>query len=91
MSISRHDQARLSKNLLEIDRLSDRNDVTKKLVEISSLFLELSGFEDNGIAFDTSEYFHEKYNQQISGNVDTGWKQKAYDSLQAQLKSEKID
>jgi len=48
--------------------------------------LRLAGFKDNGIAFDMSEYLHEKVDRLRNGAVSDGWEEHARKSLMQQLR-----
>ena len=48
--------------------------------------LRLAGFKDNGIAFDMSEYLHEKVDRLRNGAVSDGWEEHAHKSLMQQLR-----
>ena len=86
MSLSRKAQKELARHIVEIDKLSDNPEVTKELYLISKEMLRLAGFKDNGIAFDMSEYLHEKVDRLRNGAVSDGWEEHARKSLMQQLR-----
>jgi len=85
MTIDRHEQAQFARSLLAIDRLTDNPEITKHLSDIAAQLLRMSGFEDNGVAFDVSEYLYEKVENLATHKEDDGWEKSAYDSLMQQL------
>lgn len=85
MSLSRKAQKELARHIVKIDKLSDNPEVTKELYLISIEMLRLAGFKDNGIAFDVSEYLHEKVDRLRNGAVSDGWEEHAHKSLMRQL------
>ena len=86
MSLSRKAQKELARHIVEIDKLSDNPEVTKELYLISIEMLRLAGFKDNGIAFDVSEYLHEKVDRLRNSAVSDGWEEHAHKSLMQQLR-----
>lgn len=85
MSLSRKSQIELARHIVEIDKISNDPRITKELYLISADLLRLSGFKDNGVALDLSEYLHEKVERLSSGIESDGWEEHAYKSLIDQL------
>ena len=85
MGLSRKAQKELARHIVEIDKLSDDPKVTEELYLISAEILRLAGFKDNGVAFDVSEYLHEKVERLSNGTVSDGWEEYAHKSLMQQL------
>lgn len=87
MAISREDQIEFANHLLPvIDRASDV-ETLERLHTLAALVLKWSGYENNGVAFDLSEYTYE-LTEAMRGEKDTGWKDEARRSLEAQLSTE---
>ena len=85
MSLSRKAQTELARHIVEIDKLSDDPKVTKELYLISAEIFRLSGFKDNGVAFDLSEYLYEKTTRLDNNTESNGWEESAYKFLMDQL------
>lgn len=73
MTLSRKTQVNLARHIIAIDELTDDPKITKE--------------KDNGVAFDVSEYLHEKAKRLESGGeyTDDSWEAYAYNSLMKQL------
>jgi hypothetical protein len=84
MTLSRENQAQFAKELLPIVETTDDAVLLGRLHKIAAIILEWSGFEDNGIAFDLSEYTYEKKSI-AEGKKSTGWDKESKTSLLKQL------
>lgn len=86
MTYSRKHQAEIARSILSVESACDDNqEIIEKLSEISSIVLKLSGFDDNGIAFDLSEYLYEKTQRIRNKTPSDGWEESALKSLKTQL------
>ena len=85
MSLSRKMQVELAKPLIEIDALTDDPKITAELNRIAATVYRMASPHDNGVAFDVSEYLHEKVERLSNGTVSDGWEEYAYKSLMQQL------
>ena len=84
MNIPREEQIKFANDLLPIvDHASDPQTVAR-LHNIAALVLKWSGFDNNDVAFDLSEYTYELL-EIARGKEDSGWKDEARRSLDRQL------
>jgi flagellar biosynthesis regulator FlbT len=84
MELTREQQAQFAKELVPlVEQLTDP-EMIDRLHKIAALVLEWSGFEDNGLAFDASEYSYEML-ELARGMGDTGWAAASKKSLERQL------
>ena len=84
MNISRKDQIEFAKTLLPVLDSVAGPESLAHLHETAALVLKWSGHEDNGVAFDLSEYTFELA-EIAKGKEDTGWKDEAKKRLYSQL------
>lgn len=89
MSLSRESQINLARHLMSIDALTSDPRIIEQLALVAAELLAVSGFEDNGVAFDLSEYLHEKLERLRQGDrpSDNSWESYAYASLCKQLEA----
>lgn len=88
MTLKREEQARVARHIISIDKLAaDNLKVIEQLSLMANELLRLSGYEDNGIAFDLSEYLHEKVERLRKGEdlSDSTWESYALMSLERRL------
>ena len=76
-------QVELAKPLIAIDALTD----DPKINRIAATVYRMASPNDNGVAFDVSEYLHEKMERIATGAAytDDSWEHSAYQSLMLQL------
>lgn len=88
MSFNRGQQIEFAKNILRIDEvIGDVSpEVTKKISQLATQFMLESDNDDNGVAFDLSEYLYEKV-RNFDSKSD-GWQEYALKSLKGQLNDE---
>lgn len=88
MTLKREEQARVARHIISIDKLAfDNLKIIEQLSLMANELLELSGYDDNGVAFDLSEYLHEKVERLRKGEElsDGTWESCAFASLKKQL------
>ena len=80
-------QVELAKPLIAIDALTDDPKITAELNHIAATVYRMASPHDNGVAFDVSEYLHEKMERITTGAAytDDSWEHSAYQSLMLQL------
>lgn len=80
-------QVELAKPLIAIDALADDPKITAELNRIAATVYRMASPNDNGVAFDVSEYLHEKMERINTGAAytDDSWEHSAYQSLMLQL------
>lgn len=84
MDIPREDQIAFAKEILPIVDSTRDAVALEHLHNVAAMVLKWAGFEDNGVAFDLSEYTFE-LTEIAKGKEDTGWKDEARTSLEKQL------
>lgn len=84
MELPREEQIRFAKELLPIVDSTSDPVIIEHVHNIAALVLKWSGYEDNGVAFDLSEYTYESA-ELARGQKDTGWKNEARKSLERQV------
>lgn len=87
MTLDRKTQVNLARHIIAIDELTDDPKITKELNDICAELWRVAGARDNGVAFDVSEYLHEKAKRLESGGeyTEDSWEAYAYNSLMKQL------
>lgn len=82
--IDRENQARFAEILLPLVENTRDVETLNRLHALAALVLEWSGYDDNGIAFDLSEYTFEA-KEAAAGRGSDGWGKHAKSSLQSQI------
>ena len=87
MSLSRKTQVELAKPLIAIDALTDDPKITTELNRIAATVYRIASPNDNGVAFDVSEYLHEKMERITTGAAYTydSWEHSSNQSVMLQL------
>lgn len=87
MTLNRKEQAKLARHIIAIDKLTSDPRIVEQLSLVANELFALSGYDDNGVALDLSEYLHEKVERLKAGKdaSDDTWEAYALASLEKQL------
>lgn len=87
MTLNRKEQAKLARHIITIDKLTSDPRIVEQLSLVANELFALSGYDDNGVALDLSEYLHEKVERLKTGKntSDDTWEVYALTSLEKQL------
>ncbi len=85
MTISREEQSKRAQTLLPLVDAATTTNELERLYEDAKKLLTLAGWDDNGIAFDLSEYTYERLQTAMDEKHSDEWAKAARASLVSQL------